>query len=299
MAIRSFRGTFVVDEGEARLTDDAAIELADAARRWLEMYVATARNEGGLVLAEQRVRDFLLPYLGHRRIDTLVADDVRGYRLWQERTTPLKPQTVAHVLADLRCLLNWAEGAGLVIRSPFPRRALPRIQERAPDRLTDPEIAVLMRLPGHYGFIARLGIGTGLRWGEMVRARADHVHGGELLVARTKSHRMRRIPLAPELHAELREHVGQLLPIHDSTGYTRQVVARTGIGRFHPHMMRHTFACRWLESGGSLAALQELLGHASIVTTQRYARIGGDMVRREALRVFEEQHRMSAGGRGE
>ena len=60
--------------------------------------------------------------------------------------------------------------------------------------------------------------------------------------------------------------------------------------RFHPHMMRHTFGTNWLAAGGSLAALQELLGHASITTTQRYARLSGDMVRREAERVFAESH---------
>ena len=52
----------------------------------------------------------------------------------------------------------------------------------------------------------------------------------------------------------------------------------TGIEGFHVHQMRHTFACQWLERGGNLAALQQVLGHASIETTQRYARLSDEMV---------------------
>jgi site-specific recombinase XerD len=52
--------------------------------------------------------------------------------------------------------------------------------------------------------------------------------------------------------------------------------------------MRHAFACQWLERGGSLAALQQILGHASIETTQRYARLSDEVVMREAKRIGKE-----------
>jgi site-specific recombinase XerD len=49
--------------------------------------------------------------------------------------------------------------------------------------------------------------------------------------------------------------------------------------------MRHTLACQWIDRGGDLGALQQVLGHASIVTTQRYARMSDEVVMREVERI--------------
>lgn len=258
--------------------------VAEAAQRWLASYVATARNAHGQRLAGQRTEHYLVPHLGHVLLHKLSREHLRAYRLSLERSH-LSLQSVRHVLSDVRCMLNWCEDSGLVDRAPVPRRLLPKVQERPPDRLTDEEVEKLLHLREPYGFVCRLGLGTGLRWGELVRAQSGDVQDGMLVVHHTKSGKLRRVPLPQALQSELRLRLGRLLPFTNSTGFTRQVRLHGGIPRFHPHQLRHTFACRWLEAGGSLAALQEILGHSSIVTTQRYARLGESHVRAEAARL--------------
>jgi len=95
------------------------------------------------------------------------------------------------------------------------------------------------------------------------------------------------VPLSGELLREVRTRVGRLVPYAvGSPGSFASAVRRlSGVEGFHVHQMRHTFACQWLERGGSLAALQHVLGHASIVTTQRYARLTDEAVMREAARI--------------
>src|SRR5262245_46013789 len=182
--------------------------VAVAAQRWLETYVQTQRSPKGQKLAEQRVRDFIEPYFGTMLVERVAREDVRSFRLWLETRTSLSQTTVWHVLSDVRCLFNWCEDSGLVERSPFPRRILPRLQERPPDRLTDEEAASLVTLPEPHGSVCRLALGTGLRWGELCRAQASEVNrfrapGSEgeqwfLEVSQTKSRRIRRVPLAAD-----------------------------------------------------------------------------------------------------
>ena len=252
----------------------------------MEKYVRLRRQERDHGMTQQRLDDYLLEFMGHMQLREVTKDDVRSYRLWLERGDRLAPATVKHILSDLRSLMNWAVDSDLLDRSAFPRHIMPKMQERPPDRLTDEEAERVARRPEPYGFICRFGLGTGLRWGELIRAQSTDIQNGSLVVHQTKSGKIRRVPLSPELLAELRFRVGRLMPLTNGWGLSHQVRKLAGIERFHPHQMRHTYACRMLEAGVSLAAVQQLLGHSTVVMTQRYASISQEMVRREVERAF-------------
>ncbi len=241
-----------------------------------------------MAMAAQRTRDFIEPFMGERVLADVRPDDVREYRLWLQMKD-LAPRTVRHLLTDLRCLLRWAVESEHLVRSPFPRGVMPRIQETSPDRLLDDEVAAVLSIPEPQAFIVRLALGTGLRWGELCRAEAAHVEGAMLVVSQTKSTRVRRVPLSPALIREILSKSGPLVPYTQGSAgsFSKFVRRHSGVARFHAHQLRHTFGCRWVEAGGSLASLQQILGHASVVTTQHYARLSDESVRREAERVRE------------
>ncbi len=55
----------------------------------------------------------------------------------------------------------------------------------------------------------------------------------------------------------------------------------TGIERLHPHLLRHTFATRYLENGGNIYALQSILGHTSLEMVKRYTHLATGKIRKE------------------
>jgi integrase len=276
------------------------LSVADAAKHWLDTYVKTSRNQKGIRLAKARAEKYLLPKLGYKRLDAVTANDARLYRTWLEKQG-ITLQTVAHVLSDFRCLMLWAEDSGYVLRSPVPRKLLPRIQERPPDRLTDAEIERVTALPYPWGFVCRFALETGLRWGEMTRAKVSDAENGVLFVYRTKSGRMRKVPLSDSFLKELAGRVGRIVPFGErsSGAFARVVREKSGVRRFHVHQLRHTFACRWLERGGGIEALRLILGHSTILTTERYARLTDASVFGEAKRVQTVAEAVAGEGRAE
>jgi integrase len=275
-----------------------SVLLADVARSWQESYVKTARSPYNQRQTDSRTRSLLLRFYGPVSLSKVTRDSIRQYRLWLEKRG-LKPLTVVHVLADLRCLLNWCVENDLVDYSTFPKRVMPRIQERPPDRLTDKEVEAVIRITDPHGFVARLALATGLRWGELARLQCGDIQDGVIVVQQTKSGRVRRVPVARWFAPELRNRVGKMVPFSSPGQFNTRVKKLSGVTRFHVHQLRHTFACRYLESGGSLAVLQELLGHSTVRMTQHYARLADDYVRREFERLDDQTVAETVAGRNE
>jgi len=293
---RSLTTEFLPDPAPSTLrkapeADPVRLRVREAAELWLAEYVATSRKEKDQRLARSRVARYLAPFLGDYPVSAITEGHLRRY-LKDLVALTISTQTVRHVLSDCRCFLLWCERKGCfkdseTKQSPFPKRLLPRIDELPAERVTDEEAEALKSLPEPYGFVCRLALGTGLRWSELCRAQASDVDArGLLVVHRTKSSKLRRIPLAAELLREVRRRVGNLVAFSEKScgTFNRTVRRMSGIPGFHAHRMRHTYASQWVEQGKSLAALQLVLGHASIVTTQRYARLTDEAVQREALR---------------
>ncbi len=93
------------------------------------------------------------------------------------------------------------------------------------------------------------------------------------------------------LAAEIRSRIGLLVPFaaNASGSFARRSRKLTGLKTVHAHQARHTFAMRWIADSGSLAVLQQVLGHRDLETTQRYARVTEDLVRAEARRIEERR----------
>src|SRR5437899_3337594 len=91
------------------------------------------------------------------------------------------------------------QGGREVWRSLGPGRLMPRIQERPPDRLQDADVERLVAIPDPHGFVVRLALGTGARWGELVRMQSTDVQSGVVVIHQTKSGKLRRVPLSVEM----------------------------------------------------------------------------------------------------
>lgn len=230
--------------------------------------------------------------------------DLRGWLFHAGRGKA--PASRAQGVAAIRTFYRWLLREEVVTSSPAEELASPRVGRTLPHFLSIPQAADLIdggdELPLRDRALLELLYGGGLRVGEAEQldwSDLDLVEG-MVRVRRGKGGKERRVPVGPpaiEALAALREQGSGDGPVflnarggRLSQRSMRKVVQQAGLARglggLHPHALRHSFATHLLDRGADLRGIQELLGHASLSTTQRYAHVSTQSL----LAVYRDAH---------
>ena len=132
-------------------------------------------------------------------------------------------------------------------------------------------------------YVAQICLRTGARWGEAEQLCYKQLYNSRVTFEFTKSKRTRTVPLDPAFYKDLLGFAGFKNPderiFTNCIGAFRRSVARSGIelqkGQ-NTHILRHSFASHFIMNGGNILTLQNILGHADITMTMRYAHLAPD-----------------------
>lgn len=254
---------------------DAWHEHEQAYTRWM--------RAGGCSEGTVRLRRHYLARFSSAAPDPIAAttDDLAGVL----SCPTWSAETRRSARAAARSFFGWMARDGR--RPDDPSLNLPRVR-MAPPRPRPASTEALDDALAHADHRVRLMLllaaYAGLRCSEIARLHSDDVYQGEIRV-KGKGGRVRYVPLHPRLAECLRvTSGGWLFPngqgSHVSAGHvTRLLSIALGPGTT-AHQLRHLFACRAYASQRDILAVRELLGHASVATTQRYTRTPDDALRR-------------------
>ena len=234
--------------------------------------------------------------------------DVQGFAAWCHRRG-LSGRSIQRRLSALRTFFDFLIREGIGDRNPARSVRAPKVARRLPKALDPDEAADLLdgELPQAYEAVRdhamlELLYSSGLRLGEVQGLSLGDLDLATGLVSVLgKGSKRRIVPVG----RKAREALGRWLAIRRGGEEPAVFVSRAGrrlgaraiqdrVRRFasrhgidlHPHMLRHSFASHLLESSGDLRAVQELLGHADLGTTQIYTHL--DFQRLAA--VYDEAH---------
>ena len=203
--------------------------------------------------------------------------------------------TAQTYIRALRAFLAWCFAEGYIPENIPARLKLPKAQRKVIDVLTDDEIKRLFAcfnlrtMLGVRNYaICALMLDSGLRLNEVVTLEAGAVHVSEgYAIVNGKGNKQRMVPLGLQSRRALLRYLGRVqprgaktvlfvkdnqTPLKQSTieQLFRNLKTRAGIPRLRPHLLRHSFATRYLEHGGDVYSLQQILGHTSLDMVRRY-----------------------------
>lgn len=226
------------------------------------------------------------------------------------------PASVARKLSSLRSFFQYWVKKGKMSQNPARAVRSPKIPKRLPNFLDVDEVFALLdkiSKPSFHGkrnkAILEFLYSCGFRVSELVGLNLDHVDL-ETRVARVlgKGNKERLLPIGKKAVLALKEYLkvreevvkkdkespafflnqrGQRLTVRTIQRLVESAIKDLGLSKtVSPHVLRHTFATHLLNAGADLRAIQELLGHASLSTTQRYTHVNLEQL----VKVYDASH---------
>lgn len=284
------------------MTTRQALPGTDPLDRFLDYLHYERRLSPRTLSAYRRDLDAFRAWLAEHALHDLAqvrTQHVRGYTAARHRDG-LAAKSLQRHLSAIRAWFRFLLREGEVGVNPAEGIRAPKVRRTLPHTLDADQVCHLMELPGNTPLdlrdraIMELFYSSGLRLAELVSLNVTDTQGSDgLLQVTGKGNKMRRLPVgrfareALETWLAVRRQLakpgegalfvsqrgGRLSP-RAVEARLRQRAIEQGMPRHvHPHMLRHSFASHILESSGDLRAVQELLGHADISTTQIYTHL--------------------------
>ncbi len=225
----------------------------------------------------------------------------------------LGPRSIQRMLSSLRSFYRWQMREGFCANNPAAAVRAPKAPRKLPGTLDTDAVTRLLEIPLDSPIAIRdkaimeLFYSSGLRLSELAALRWDQVDPGSGLITVTgKGNKTRVVPLGSYAAAALEawrrvrgNFAGFEEPVIFVSARGRPISTRTIQARIrywarrqglpqkvYPHLLRHSFASHMLESSGDLRAVQELLGHSDISTTQVYTHLDFQHL----AKVYDEAH---------
>jgi len=302
----------------------AATEVNKEIARWLG-YLAAERRMSAKTLEAYR-RDvgqflgFLAEHLGGaptlKQLAKLTPADIRAF-MAARRSDGVGNRSLMRVLAGIRSFARFLErnGKGKVaaltaVRSPKLPRALPKpLAVSAATQITDTSLRKGETRPpwvtARDAAVLALLYGSGLRISEALGLKRKDATGADALTVTGKGNKARMVPVLPQVSKLIADYIalcphdlppdGPLFvgarggPLSPRIVQLAMEWLRGALGlpdSATPHALRHSFATHLLSRGGDLRAIQELLGHASLSTTQIYTAVDSERL----LEVYASAH---------
>ena len=261
--------------------------------------------------------DVFAAYIGAQSWKSVDHIAIRGF-LSHLYDKGLSKTSVARALAAVRSLYRWLAQEGVVEQNPAKLVSTPRLPRKLPrvptieevNSVLDGKMPEVASFPERDRLLLELLYGCGIRNSELVGINLEDIRmSNEAILIRGKGKKERYVPFGgsarealarylpwrQQLLATLRKTTPALLVNQRggrlTTRSVGRIVKRIAVAKglspdVHPHTLRHAFGTHMLEEGADLRAIQELLGHERLATTQRYTQLSV----KHMMDVYDQTH---------